>query len=112
MHCDKCDMSSRVLSKLQQLYNAVEASIPDIEERLDLQWEVQTIKKNIPVYVEHLTRGYHETNNKSRVLKQFDPREFVEIRDWKMKWMILLLRETQVNSNLTLTPNRPPNPCP
>jgi hypothetical protein len=98
-------MPARVLSELQRLYNAVEASIQDIEERLDLQWEIQTIKKNIPVYVGHLARGYHETNNKARVLEQLHPHEFVEICDWKMKWMMLLLRETQVNSNLTLTLN-------
>ena len=96
-------MPARVLSELQRLYNAAESSIEDMEERLDLQWEIQTIQKNIPAYVGHLVRGYHESNNKSRILEQLDQREFVEICDWKMKWMMLLLRDTQVNSNLTLT---------
>ena len=102
-------MPARVLSELHRLYNAAESSIEDMEERLDLQWEIQTIQNNIPAYVGHLVRGYHESNNKARILEQLDPREFVEICDWKMKWMMLLLRETQVNTNSDPKPY--PNPC-
>jgi hypothetical protein len=83
------------------LYEAIEDEIVDVEERLDLSHEIQTIKQNLPIYVGHLVRGYHETSNKARVLETLPPHEFVEVCDWKMKWLMLLMRETQVE---TLTP--------
>jgi hypothetical protein len=38
--------------------------ITDVEERLDLEWEIELIEKNIRVYMGHLARGYHEINRK------------------------------------------------
>ena len=98
-HCAKCDMPERVMTELRQLYDAVAPNVIDNEERLDLEHEIRTINKNIPLYVGHLARGYHETNNKARVFENLPPNEFVEVSDWKMKWLMLLLRETQVTLN-------------
>ena len=95
-HCPECDMPERLVGELTRLYEVVKPSITDPEERLDLEYEIQTISKNIPVYVGHLARGYHETNNKARIFETLGPNEFVEVSDWKMKWLMLLMRETQV----------------
>ena len=91
-------MPVRLVDELTRLYESVEPCVTDPEERLDLNHEIKTITHNILVYVfvGHLARGYHETNNKARILETLNPTEFVEVSDWKMKWMMLLMRETQV----------------
>lgn len=96
-------MPARVVTELELLYKTVEDDIVDVEERLDLTHEIRTIKNNLPIYVGHLARGYHETSNKARVLETLHPNEFVEVSDWKMKWLMLLMRETQVHPILTRT---------
>ena len=95
-HCPECDMPERLVAELTRLYEVVEPRVEDPEERLDLEHEIKTIAQNIPIYVGHLARGYHETNNKAKILESLCPDEFVEVSDWKMKWLMLLMRETQV----------------
>ena len=81
------------------MYESAKAHITDREERLDLEWEIGLIAKNIQVYLGHLARGYHEINRKQQIFDTLhdDPHTFVEISDWKMKWLMMLLRETQVD---------------
>ena len=78
-HCPECDLPDRLVHELKRFYEAVEPSVADTEERLDLKHEIKTIADNIPIYVGHLARGYHETNNKAKILEELNDNEFVEV---------------------------------
>ena len=42
-HCPECDMPERLVGELTRLYEVVKPSITDPEERLDLEYEIQTL---------------------------------------------------------------------
>ena len=75
-------LAARILVELQTMKNAVLPTIPDPEERKDLEWEVDRIVRNIPLYQGHLARGYHEMNVKRDIIDNLhnEPHTFVEVR--------------------------------
>jgi hypothetical protein len=50
--------------------------------------------RNYNQYVGHLIRGFHEIKSKNDVYENLPVGEVIEVSDWKMKFIMLLFRET------------------
>lgn len=51
-------------------------------------------KRNYNQYIGHIIRGYHEIKNKNDGYANLPVGEVIEVSDWKMKFIMLLFRET------------------
>ena len=51
-------------------------------------------KRNYNQYIGHIIRGFHEIKNKNDVYANLKVGEVIEVSDWKMKFIMLLFRET------------------
>ena len=51
-------------------------------------------KRNYNQYIGHIIRGFHEIKNKNDVYTNLPVGEVIEVSDWKMKFIMLLFRET------------------
>ena len=75
-----------MLTKLQR------EELLSVQEQEDLDWRIDDFEKKHDKYVAHIVRGYHEINEKNRVLRDLPVGEVVEVSDWKMKFMMHLFR--------------------
>ena len=93
--CEPCEAGQVIILMIQGMINKLSAQDTLTAKQIeDLQWRLDKYERNYNQYIGHIIRGYHEIKCKKQVYENLQVGDVIEVSDWKMKFMMLLFRET------------------